>query len=270
MLRSMEPSRPAGIRRASLLALVAVARPGAGPPWRAAAGPPFPEPVDGQAVYDTAELFTPGDARPGGADHRRDRGADEGRDRRLHAGARSRRHHDRGDRGARPGADGPVGRRAGGLDDGLVILFDLDTTVAARAGPALRRPGLRDAYLSNEERQADLRRHDAAAARRAAVRRRAARRRWRRSSTRRSTATPPGAPEEPPARSSTPARRSRSPRSTAPSTTSPASSRPEAIVRAEATIDAIETRTGAEVVVYTQLGRLRRHRPRRPRRGPAR
>ena len=25
----------------------------------AAAGPPYPEPVDGQAVYDTAELFSP-------------------------------------------------------------------------------------------------------------------------------------------------------------------------------------------------------------------
>ena len=75
------------------------------------AGPPFPDPVDGQAVYDTAELFSTGNARAGRAHHRRDRGPDEGRGRRLHAGSRPRRHHDRGGRGRRRGAHGPMGRR---------------------------------------------------------------------------------------------------------------------------------------------------------------
>ena len=46
--------------------------------------------------------------------------------------------------------------------------------------------------------------------------------------------------------------RSRSPRRIARSTTSPACCRPTTIVKTEATIDAIEQRTGAEVVVYTQ------------------
>ena len=45
-----------------------------------------------------------------------------------------------------------VGRK--GFDDGLVILFDLDDEPAPRPGPALRRPRLPPAFLSNEERQA--------------------------------------------------------------------------------------------------------------------
>ena len=49
-----------------------------------------------------------------------------------------------------------------------------------------------------------------------------------------------------------PVRRSRSPSTARRSTTTPASCPPTTIAKAEATIDAIEERTGAEVVVYTQ------------------
>ena len=49
-----------------------------------------------------------------------------------------------------------------------------------------------------------------------------------------------------------PARPSRTRSTARPSTTTPGSSRPTTIAKAEATIDAIEARTGAEVVVYTQ------------------
>ena len=51
-----------------------------------------------------------------------------------------------------------------------------------------------------------------------------------------------------------------------PCTTTPGSCRPSEIARTEATIDAIEARTGAEVVVYTQDSRRPTRRPRRPRR----
>ena len=53
-------------------------------------------------------------------------------------------------------------------------------------------------------------------------------------------------------RSSRPARRSRTRSTSRPSTTRPASSRRRRSPKTEATIDAIEARTGAEVVVYTQ------------------
>ncbi len=52
-----------------------------------------------------------------------------------------------------------------------------------------------------------------------------------------------------------PARRSRTRSPGSASTTTPASFSPDAIADAEATIDAIEARTGAEVVVYTQRQR---------------
>ena len=184
---------------------------------------------------------------PGRGDHRRHRGPDQGRGRRLHPGARPRRHHDRRGRDPRRRADGRVGRRAGRRQrrPGHPVRPRHEPRSTARSSstpaPASRvsQPDLQGIYDSDmlpllqggdldsavlvalaqvvsgtfEEPEAGHRRHD---------------------------------------RRRRPDRRSRSPRSTAPSTTTPASSARRRSSTAEATIDAIETRTGAEVVVYTQ------------------
>ena len=59
MLRAMDrPGRSRTVRRAAIpfAPLVALLLLALAPPVRAA-GPPFPDPIDGQAVYDTAMLF---------------------------------------------------------------------------------------------------------------------------------------------------------------------------------------------------------------------
>ena len=143
-----------------------------------------------------------------------------------------------------------------GIDDGLVILFDLDTTGIHGEVQLFAGPGFSSRHLSDDERQAIYEGTMLPLLAEQRVRPGASSRRWPRSSTGPSTA-PPTRGRRAHADRHRPARRSPT-RSTARSTTSPAIFAPEAIARAEATIDAIEARTGAEVVVYTPGRRLRR------------
>ena len=125
-------------------------------------------PSTARPVYDYAGLPSSPRRAPRRADRRRHRGADEGRGRRLHPGARARRHHDRGGRDARGRPDGPMGRRAPGIDDGLVILFDLDTTLKHGQVQLLRRVRASTRPTFDRRAPGDLRgRHAAAPARRA-------------------------------------------------------------------------------------------------------
>jgi hypothetical protein len=64
-------------------------------------GPPYPDPVDGQRVYDYAGVSAVDRDAQAEQIVDADRGADEGRDRGLHAGHRPRRHHHGGGRGRR-------------------------------------------------------------------------------------------------------------------------------------------------------------------------
>jgi uncharacterized membrane protein YgcG len=216
-----------------------------------AAGPPFPDPVDGQAVYDTAELFSPAareraelivdaiEAQTGAevVVYTQELGRDDITTEETEANARALMDQ------------WGVGRE--GIDDGLVILFDLDTSGQHGQVQLYAGPGFSNAYLSNDERQAiydetmlpllaDARFDDALIAGLAKI------------VEGTFDATPPGGAETPRGPTVDPG----------PPFPEPEVDRavydfaeilsPEAIVRAEATIDAIEARTGAEVVVYTQ------------------
>jgi uncharacterized membrane protein YgcG len=234
-----------------LAALAALACALALPVAVGAAGPPFPDPVDGQAVYDTAELFSP-EARERAelivdaieaqtkaevVVYTQSLGRDDITPEETEANARALMDQ------------WGVGRE--GIDDGLVILFDLDTTGQHGQVQLYAGPGFSDAYLSNDERQAiyddtmlpmlvDGQFDDALIAGLARIVEGTL------------DAAPPGEAETPRGPTIEPG----------PPFPEPEVDRavydfaeifsPEAIVRAEATIDAIEARTGAEVVVYSQ------------------
>lgn len=119
----------------------------------AAAGPPYPAPVTGQRVYDTAGVFRP-DTISGAEQSIR---AVEER-----TGAQIAVYTQ-----LKPESDTPelaeadaralmdqwgVGRR--GFDDGLVILFDLDTSLRHGQVQLYAGPGFAATFLTNEERQA--------------------------------------------------------------------------------------------------------------------
>jgi uncharacterized membrane protein YgcG len=118
-----------------------------------AAGPPFPDPVVDQAVYDTAGVFAPGTVEE--AERRID--TIENR-----TGAEVVVYSQVVDYGvtedeakthARALMDQwGVGRK--GFDDGLVILFDLDPSLVHGQVQLYAGPGYRAAFLSNQERQA--------------------------------------------------------------------------------------------------------------------
>ncbi len=120
----------------------------------AAAGPPFPQPVTNKAVYDTAEVFRP--ATITGVEATID--AIEAR-----TGAEIVVYTQLVPTGVTTGEaeqhaialmdQWGVGRR--GIDDGLVILFDLHENDPCHGQVQLYAgPGYRATYLSNEERQA--------------------------------------------------------------------------------------------------------------------
>ena len=250
MLRHMD--RHAGRRFVrSLLALLAVLGL-ALPAVVAAAGPPFPEPVDGQAVYDTAELFSP-EAR---AQAESIIDAIEAQTKAevvvyTQALGRDDITPEETEEHARALMDQwGVGRA--GLDDGLVILFDLDTTLEHGQVQLYAGPGFSTSYMSQEERQAvyddtmlpllaEQQFDEALLGALAQI----------------VNATFDGAPPESPGEPAGPVI------DPGPPFPEPEIDRAvydfagifsnDAIVRAEATIDAIETRTAAEVVVYTQL-----------------
>ena len=248
--------RPVGrLHTAALLASLASAALVIGltlPGLVAAAGPPFPEPVDGQAVYDTAELFSP-EARQQAeliidaieaqtkaevVVYTQSLGRDDITTEEAESHAQALMDQ------------WGVGRH--GVDDGLVILFDLDTSGIHGQVQLYAGPGFSSSYLSEDERQAiyedtmlplltDQQFDDALLATLTSV----------------VQGTLDGVP--PGGGTGTPEAPSIGP---GPPFPDPEIDRavydhagilsPEAIVRAEATIDAIEARTGAEVVVYTE------------------
>jgi len=217
-------------------------------------GPPFPDPVDGQAVYDTAGLLS---------QETRDQAeliidAIESQSKAevvVYTQALGRDHitTEEAESHARALMDQwGVGRR--GVDDGLVILFDLDTTNEHGQVQLYAGPGFSSSYLSDDERQAiyqdvmvpllaDQQFDDALLATLGKVVE--------------ATVGAPGAgggsTKTPPEDQGVPP---------GPPFPDPEVDRavydnagifsPAEIVKAESTIDAIEARTGAEVVVYTQ------------------
>lgn len=119
----------------------------------AAAGPPFPSPVTGQRVYDTAGVFT---ADTIASAERSIRAVEE------RTGAQIAVYTQ-----LKPEADTPelaeadaralmdqwgVGRR--GFDDGLVILFDLDASLRHGQVQLYAGPGFAATFLTDSERQA--------------------------------------------------------------------------------------------------------------------
>ena len=214
-------------------------------------GPPFPEPIDGVAVYDFAHVFRPETVTEaeGVVDAIE---AQTGAEVVVYTQALGRDDitTDEAESHARALMDEwGVGRA--GIDDGLVILFDLDTTLKHGQVQLYAGPGFESTYLSDEQRQAiyeddmlpllasgDL--DSALLVGLADVV----------NGTFAPSPSPSGAVDAPVAPP------------VGPPFPQPETDRavydyaglfsPDAIVKAETTIDAIEARTGAEVVVYTQ------------------
>ena len=133
-----------------LLALIAWAVAASG---AVAAGPPFPDPVAGQYVYDQAGVFRPDTVAKVQDQIQaiRDRTGAEIVVYTQVAGASVTETRAENDAQALMDQWG-VGRR--GFDDGLVILFDLDLTKVHGQVQLYAGPGYRAAFLSNAERQA--------------------------------------------------------------------------------------------------------------------
>jgi uncharacterized membrane protein YgcG len=214
-------------------------------------GPPYPEPVDDQAIYDFAGVLRPETVTQ--AEHIVDAIETQtgvevvvytqamGRDDLTTEEAES-------DAAALMDEWG-VGRA--GIDDGLVILFELDTSLAHGQVQLYAGDGFESTYLSSDERQAIfendmvplLQAGDFDNAILVAL-----------GHVLKATFEPPVDPGTQPAPVEP---------SPGPPFPDPVIDRavydyagiltPDAIVRAEAVIDGIEARTGAEVVVYTQL-----------------
>ena len=146
-------------RERALLAVPAALRAADQPPTPA--GPPFPEPEIGRAVYDFAGVFEPETIAAVEETDRSHRGADEGRGRGLHAGRRLP--HDRGDRAPRAGTHRPVGRRPQGLRRRPRDLLRLRAGSLERAGPALRGARVRRHVPDQQRTPADLRERHAPA-----------------------------------------------------------------------------------------------------------
>ena len=155
MLPSMERpvDRPISAALMAMLAAALVAGL-ALPGLVAAAGPPFPEPVDGQAVYDTSELFSQ-EARVQAESiidaieaqtkaevvvYTQSLGRDDITTEEAETHARCLMDQ------------WGIGRH--GVDDGLVILFDLDTSGTHGQVQLFAGPGFSSTYLSDDQLQA--------------------------------------------------------------------------------------------------------------------
>jgi uncharacterized membrane protein YgcG len=251
-------ARPVGSRSfANVLAMLVAIGLALGlalPALAAEPGPPFPDPVDGQAVYDNARLFS--EETRAQAELIIDAIESQSKAEVVvytQALGRDDITTDEAESHARALMDQwGVGRR--GVDDGLVILFDLDTTNEHGQVQLFAGPGFSSSYLSDDERQAiyqdvmvpllaDQQFDDALLATLGKVVE--------------ATVGAPGAgggsTKTPPEDQGVPP---------GPPFPDPEVDRavydnagifsPAEIVKAESTIDAIEARTGAEVVVYTQ------------------
>jgi uncharacterized membrane protein YgcG len=244
----LPPMRPVHRRPAAVVSAVLFALGLALPSLVAAAGPPFPDPVDGQAVYDTAELFDP--ATRDQAELIID--AIEAQTKAevvvyTQAVGRDDITTEEAESHARALMDQwGVGRV--GVDDGLVILFDLDTTGIHGEVQLFAGPGFSSRHLSDDERQAiyegtmlpllaEQQFDQALLAALAEI----------------VNGTFDGAPPGPSGgRANTPGPPFPAPEVDRAVYDNAGIFSPEAIVRAESTIDQIEARTAAEVVVYTQ------------------
>ena len=216
-----------------------------------AAGPPFPEPVDGQAVYDYADVLTP--TTESQAESIID--AIEAQTKSevvVYTQALGRDDITTEEAEGHAAAlmdEWGVGRA--GINDGLVILFDLDTSL--QHGQVQLYGGSGFAAAAQPELQDIFDNQMLPLARRAATSTRRSSSRWPRSWMARSRK---------PSRAPTAAAGATTGVPPGPPFPDPETDRavydqaglfsPETIVAAESTIDAIEARTGAEVVVYTQ------------------
>ena len=236
------------------------------------AGPPYPDPVDGQAVYDYGGVLGPD--------------AEQTAERIIDAieaqtkaevvvytqnTGRGEVTTDQAEADAQALMDQwGVGRR--GIDDGLVILYDLDSTGKHGQVQLYAGPGFDASYLSTDERQAifddvmlpALASGDFDGATLAGLAKIAEGTLAPTPSVDPGTGRPTAENAPPPG----------------PPFPDPETDRavydyaglfsPDAIVNAESVIDGIEARTGAEVVVYSQLLGSSSSDGRRPRRGRAR
>jgi len=145
-LRSRRRSRSSGILATIALSLLVVASPAA------AAGPPYPSPVAGQHVYDTAGVLSVATV----AEAERIAGGIEAR-----TGSRVVVYTQ-----LKPESDTPTAAEADaralidqwrigrtGLDDGLVVLFDLDESLRHGQVQLYAGSGFDAAYLSASQRQ---------------------------------------------------------------------------------------------------------------------
>ena len=256
MLPRME--RPVGRRSVSALRAAAVTLAAAlgvaFPLAVAAAGPPFPHPVDGQAVYDTSELFSAetrqqaeltidaveSQSKAEVVVYTQSLGRDDITPEEAESHARALMDQ------------WGVGRR--GVDDGLVLLFDLDTTGIHGQVQLFAGPGFSEHYLSDEERQgiyentmlpllAEQRFDEALMGALAQVV----------EATIGATPVPaPGGEPVPPVGIISPGPPFPDPEVDRAVYDHAGIFSPETIVGAESTIDEIEARTGAEIVVYSE------------------
>ena len=151
-MRSRRLSRLGSSVAVGAAAIAALTVIGIGPAL--AAGPPFPPPVDGQAVYDTADVFRPGTVETVEAtiDAIEERtGAEVAVFTQLVPCCEST---EQAESNAQALMDQwGVGRR--GFDDGLVILFDLQENDPCHGQVQLYGgPGFASRFLTNSERQA--------------------------------------------------------------------------------------------------------------------
>ena len=146
--RAARPTRTASAAAAAVLAFAVLALGAAGV---AAAGPPYPDPVDGQRVYDTAGAFTAGTVEEA---ERIIRAIETrtGVQVAVYTQVKPGVGYDETESDARALMDQwGVGRR--GFDDGLVILFNLDESLEHGQVNLYGGAGFNFAYQSVDERQ---------------------------------------------------------------------------------------------------------------------
>ena len=118
-----------------------------------AAGPPYPQPVAGQRVYDTAGVLSPSTIAQAEAISR---GIEARTGAQVVVYTQVKPESDTPDLAAQDAADlidqWGIGRK--GFDDGLVILYDLDESRRHGQVQLYAGPGYEAAFLSNAERQA--------------------------------------------------------------------------------------------------------------------
>ena len=118
-----------------------------------AAGPPYPPPVAGQRVYDTAGVLSPSTIAQAEAISR---GIEARTGAQVVVYTQVKPESDTPDLAAQDAADlidqWGIGRK--GFDDGLVILYDLDESRRHGQVQLYAGPGYEAAFLSNAERQA--------------------------------------------------------------------------------------------------------------------